>query len=177
MRGMCGKHYQRWKKHGDPTKTTNVPRDYSNEQRLRWHGWVEVLNVADLGVCWEWKGSLDGWGYGALRTLEGRQEAAHRVAYRVWVGPIPEDKILLHSCDVPKCINPAHLRLGTDAENARDRDSRGRSGSAKMTADQVLEIRRLRRETRLTIDDIAEMFGMSRDGIAAIIYRKVWKNV
>lgn len=68
--------------------------------------------------CLLWRGSVSK-GYGVAR-LEGRYDAAHRVAYAVLVGPVPDDMCVLHRCDVPLCVNPDHLWLGTKADNNRD---------------------------------------------------------
>ncbi len=71
--------------------------------------------------CWLWTGCLtqNGKGYGAI-SVSGRQVATHRVAWTLEYGPIPPGKHVCHHCDVPRCCNPAHLFLGTHAENIRD---------------------------------------------------------
>lgn len=170
-RSLCSKHYQRFSRWGDPLYTVYTPREANAEERLRRRGWT----VSNTG-CWVWEGATDGWGYGTL-SLSGEQRGAHIVAYEVWVGPIEPGKILLHSCDNPPCINPAHLTQGTHRDNSKDRDNRGRSGSTVLTVEQVREIRRLRAETNLTLDQLGQQFGTSRDNVASIVYRKTWKNV
>lgn len=72
--------------------------------------------------CWEWTMSRSN-GYGQTSNYG----PAHRLAYEVFVGPIPEGLHILHSCDNPPCCNPTHLRAGTSKENARDRIARGRN--------------------------------------------------
>jgi len=75
--------------------------------------------------CWEWTRSRYPTGYGHVsRRLGGGY--AHRAAYELWVGPIPVGLIVCHSCDNPPCVNPAHLWVGTQKENIRDRDKKGR---------------------------------------------------
>jgi len=66
---------------------------------------------------------------------------AHRLAWELWVGPIPDGLQVRHTCDNPPCCNPAHLLLGTQADNARDMVKRRRSGVEKLTPDDVRAIR------------------------------------
>lgn len=77
------------------------------------------------GGCWLWTQSLHPTGYGLFRCgsmSDGtrRRERAHRASYRLFVGPIPDGMDILHSCDVRRCVNPAHLRPGTAHENMQD---------------------------------------------------------
>lgn len=75
--------------------------------------------------CWLWTASRIPGGYGQF-VVRGRPEKAHRVAYSLTHGPIPRGAHVLHSCDIPHCVNPAHLALGSPVENMRDRQVRGR---------------------------------------------------
>ena len=93
--------------------------------------WSKV-DKAGPGDCWEWQGFRHRQGYGRI-WLDGRRQLAHRVALALSQGvdiPGPEVKCL-HSCDNPPCVNPAHLRWGSDADNVRDRDARGRRDAPK----------------------------------------------
>jgi hypothetical protein len=81
--------------------------------------------------CWLWTGITDACGYGMLRrggSTPGWHKA-HRLAYTLSVGPIPEGLHVLHRCDCPACCNPQHLWVGTHADNMRDRDAKGRCGA------------------------------------------------
>ena len=72
--------------------------------------------------CWLWDAGIDRDGYGrtSMPRSEGKKRHVHRIAYDAFVGPIPSGMYILHSCDVPACCNPDHLRPGTAAENAAD---------------------------------------------------------
>jgi hypothetical protein len=78
-----------------------------------------------LGRCWVWTGSSFTTGYGSF-WMFGKLLLATRVAYEIWVGPIPTFKFVLHKCDNPSCVRPSHLYVGTQQDNADDRKARGR---------------------------------------------------
>lgn len=93
--------------------------------------WNRIERGAETS-CWKWQGALVSTGYGQLRWF-GRLTPAHRVAYELANGEIPEGLLIRHTCDNPPCCNPAHLLTGTPADNARDRTERGRHQSANQT--------------------------------------------
>jgi len=75
--------------------------------------------------CWEWTAGKFTDGYGCFH-FEGKEIGAHRVAWMLHNGPIPEDRMVCHTCDNPGCVNPSHLFLGTATDNNHDRDRKGR---------------------------------------------------
>lgn len=83
--------------------------------------------VDQSGDCWLWMGGRNDDGYGIVQW-EGHVTGAHRVAYEISVGPIPEGKLVLHSCDNPSCVNPNHLWIGDQSDNAADSVAKGRKG-------------------------------------------------
>jgi hypothetical protein len=88
--------------------------------------------------CWEWtEGSFPArggqLGYGAF-NVGNRPVQAHRFAYEMFKGEIPDDLVVMHSCDNPPCVNPAHLVLGTQSDNCRDRDDKKRGYQSGKTA-------------------------------------------
>ena len=100
--------------------------------------WTKVLKTK---TCWEWTATKNPDGYGLIK-LEGRMESAHRLVYRLKNGPIPKGLYVLHRCDVPRCVNPKHLFLGTQADNVRDMFRKGRgnpSGHKNVKIEDILE--------------------------------------
>jgi hypothetical protein len=78
--------------------------------------------------CWIWMGQIDKDGYGQFRMCAtDKWHKAHRASYELFVGEIPAGKNVLHTCDVPGCVNPAHLYIGTQKDNVRDMQERGRA--------------------------------------------------
>lgn len=82
--------------------------------------------IDQSGECWEWKASQYKFGYGAF--YNGKKVThAHIFSYEIHFGEIPKGLFILHSCDNPKCVNPDHLRAGTQKENVKDMIDRKRA--------------------------------------------------
>lgn len=96
--------------------------------------------------CWLWDGCITSAGYGRMR-VGGRPSLAHRASYEMHVGPIPPGMLVCHKCDVPGCVNPQHLFLGTQRDNMADMKSKGRASTgerhprAKLTDFEVATLR------------------------------------
>ncbi len=137
--------------------------------------------------CIEWTGGLvNGYGSTNVKGADGKKitKRAHRVSYEEYVGKIPEGLHVCHKCDNRKCINPEHLFAGTNLDNVRDRDRKGRGSqpsgeshnSAKLTDKKIILIRQLRR-FGFAQQVIADTFGVHQMTISRIVNRKIWRHV
>lgn len=140
--------------------------------------------------CWLWQHYTDQYGYGIFNDYDAQTKRsrgcirAHRYTYSVVHGPIPEGMCVLHKCDVPNCINPEHLFLGTQADNnadmCRKKRNSGCKGSevrnAKLTESAVREIRQ-NLAGKLTPAEIAANFNVTRATIYGILHRRSWNHV
>lgn len=132
--------------------------------------------------CWLWQGRIDKDGYGHF-NFEGNNILAHRMAYELCVGPIPEQMQVLHHCDNPPCVCPDHLFQGTPKINAEDREAKGRgaqpSGSKHGRAILIEEkVKQIRDEYKAgaTQTYLAHKHGVSRSTIAHIVRNETWNQ-
>lgn len=140
------------------------------------------VRVAGPDDCWEWTARRFRRGYGEFLS-NGKVVGAHRYAFAKINGGIPDGFWVLHRCDNPPCVNPAHLYAGTRDDNRRDMMNRGRQyqgervWEAKLNPSRVLMIRCLYRETLITQKDLAKLYGLSRYALWRALSGQSWKSV
>jgi hypothetical protein len=129
-------------------------------------------------MCWLWRGQRRRGGYGGIEDGQGRKLSAHRVAWILTRGNIPDGLFVCHSCDEPRCVNPAHLFLGTADDNMADMVAKGRqvSGSAKLIPAEATAIRELATAGKHTHRELAKMFGVTRPTVSNILARRTWRT-
>jgi hypothetical protein len=146
----------------------------------------KFIKKVDLvpGGCWSWLGAHNRTGYGTIniKHASGRWTVvgAHRLAWELFNGPIPEGMQVLHNCDNPNCVNPEHLRLGTQSENIKESFDKGRSiqkgeynGAHVLTEEAVREIR----TSDSSNTELGEKYGVHSSTISLVRSNKRWGHV
>lgn len=139
-------------------------------------------------ACWLWTGAKDKHGYGSIGSggHRGPTLKAARVSWEIQIGPIPNGIEVCHHCDVPSCVRPDHLFLGTHTDNMQDAATKGRShgngllgesiGNAIFTENQIRSIRSLH-ASGIGVREIGRKYGTSHTNIGFIIQRRTWRHV
>lgn len=177
-RGFCGTHYMRERRLGRVPIGNRAPAPVE-ERFWRW--------VDKSGSCWTWTGGQKtAKGYGRIGA-GGRGAPyilAHRLSYEIHKGPIPEGMVVMHSCDNPSCVNPAHLRVGTASENIKEAyDKRRKVSPFKKGADHhgaVLDddmVRFIRSNPQIKGSVLARKFGASPSAVSAVRRGQSWTHV
>lgn len=158
----------------------------TDEQLQRWTAkfWSKAEKSGD---CWIWQDSLTEKGYGQFR-IGNKKIRAHRMAYLLSGGTIPNGMMVCHKCDNPSCINPNHLFIGTAKDNVRDCIQKGRhcltnfkkqygerNGRSKLTRNDIEQIILLRRKGTL-YRVIADKFNISITHASQICRGLFWTN-
>lgn len=149
--------------------------------------------VEKTDTCWLWTRSKNAAGYGACGILSDGTQGAHRAAWLLFVGPIPENMQVLHKCDVRNCVRPDHLFLGDQSTNIKDAVQKGRwkqtpvgypawlpkgvaHHAAKLNPESAREIKQhLQKGVSLT--QLATMYGITKQSVLAIKRGQSWREV
>lgn len=158
-----------------------MEKEIFDNERL-YKNFMKHIEITEENGCWEWTASKNKKGYGKF-CHDGKVWRAHRLAWTLRYGPIPDGLFVCHRCDNPGCCNPEHLFLGTNRDNMDDMMSKGRScrgekmWSAKLTEKDVEIIKVLLANKKIKRKTIAYLFGVSVYTIYEINAGKKWKHV
>lgn len=191
---MCSAHLERLRIHGDVLEDVPIRQKGTSGLAPEAVFQQHMPDAPPENGCWEWTGPVNDDGYGLIEcTVNGKRirDRAHRVSYRMFVGPIPDEVIVRHTCDNRPCCQPQHFLLGTRTDNSNDkvernRQSRGLSHAvktrgvrhykARLTEDEVLSIRALGAEGWTQVA-LAKRFGCTQSNINRILLRKSWAHL
>lgn len=174
LRGYCGPHFHQARSHGGkiPTPLTLADKFWQGANKGKPHD------------CWIWNaGQPQANPYGRI-WHDGKAHGAHQVSYYLQHGTWPQaHQLIRHTCDTPRCVNPAHLVIGTPADNSRDMTNRQRQaygakhGNAILVDDDIREMRRLYATGEYRQVDLAGIFGTDQTNVSLIVRRKAWAHV
>lgn len=143
--------------------------------------WSKVAVNPDSGKCWEWQAGITQIGYGHF-WFKGRKQSAHRIAWELTNGEIPNGLYVCHRCDNRKCVNPEHLFLATNQENTMDKVNKGRqakgqrNGRAKLTIEQVSYIRSRYTQGGISQKALGQEMGIGQAQIKRILKGEQWQT-
>jgi hypothetical protein len=143
----------------------------------------EKVTKGRANECWFWTASTAGKGYGQIKVPGTRRQVyAHRLAYELDVGPVPDGMMVLHTCDNPRCVNPKHLFLGTGADNLTDMARKGRHLYGERNTEHRLTESEVHRIFDLAASGwsqrrIAEKFGVGQPQVGRILRGERWRHV
>lgn len=142
--------------------------------------------VEKTPTCWNWigKSTSSKLPYGRI-SFRGKTWQAHRLSFAAFKGEIPEGKLVLHTCDNPSCVNPAHLYLGTYLDNQNDKRKRNRCVGEKLTEEEVKKIKeelelhykQISRKGPYSLLQIGKRYGVSNQTIRMIRDGTTWVGV
>ncbi len=162
-----------------------MPNQYSNKT-ARVQTLLDFIKI-DTDECQEWPFAHDRKGYGSV-SYQGERYQTHRLVIKLTDPDFDESLHALHHCDNPPCCNKKHLFQGTNADNQADMDKKGRRSTppvnrggaqhlAKLTEDQVREIRNIRNSQKIPFRKLAERYGVTGGTIWQVVVGNHWKHV
>lgn len=139
----------------------------------------KIRYAVDKNGCWLWQAKISKNGYGIISLSKTNSKLAHRVSYELFIGRVPNNFLVCHTCDVRSCVNPKHLFLGTQWDNVQDMVKKGRNAigeclpQAKLTDKDVINIRK----ENTTMREAANKYNVSVATICRIINKQIWKHI
>lgn len=154
------------------------------------------IKIGSPDECWEWMGGLFTKGYGCFR-VGGMVKQSHRFSWEIHFGTIPQNKLVCHTCDNRRCVNPNHLFIGTNQDNMSDMVRKGRSakgkshglylhpdkraigqkhGRAKLSDIDIIHIR-YQHELGAPNIELSKQYNIDSSVISEIINRKIWRHI
>lgn len=176
--GYCSKHYQRFKKYGDPEKGIKLHGSLNDR-------FWKFVDKTDDDSCWNWNGNLvNGYGRISLGSKLLGSEGSHRVSWMMHNNQdIPDGYHVMHSCDNPKCVNPSHLSIGTPKDNTQDMIVKGRKkivipiGEKNGKSIINPEIVRFIRDSDLSHAELARQLNISNGCVRSVRSKRTWKHI
>lgn len=142
-----------------------------------------LANVDRNGECWLWRGAISAQRYG-LFPINLVPVLAHRIAWVLEHGEIPDATCVCHRCDTPLCVRPAHLFIGTQTDNTADRHAKGRTArvrgerhSQAVLSDESVRSIRARYAAGESQRALGIEFGLTRSAIGCVVRRQTWSHV
>lgn len=149
--------------------------------------WNKVAITANDEKCWNWIGYSNSKDSRGIFTIKRKPHSSPRIVYYIANNVDPKEKLVLHSCDNPSCVNPKHLRLGTVSDNGKDMYARGRDKSvykkgenhklSKLKDSDVLEIRSKYAVGNVTQKQLGNEYNIDASQISYIVNRKHWNHI
>lgn len=139
-------------------------------------------HIEKTDSCWNWTGRVNRWGYG-FYCLNHKTTFAHRTMWERANNKSAKGFVVMHMCDNPRCVNPAHLSIGTHRDNQLDKVRKNRhakgeqQGTSKLTEAQVIEIRAKWVPRIYTKQMLADEYGVCKDTIHKAVSRKYWRHI
>lgn len=134
-----------------------------------------IIYVEKTDTCWIWKGTKNRRGYGKFCFKGNNWSIASRTSYELFKGPIEKGMFVCHLCDIPSCVNPDHLWVGSHVENILDMIEKERQHS-KLFPMEVVKLRKLW-EQGINNAELCKMFNVTSGTVSSIIHRRIWKHI